>query len=348
MNSNGEITLDPAYSSPQFDTLSRQWFVACLSKELKQSPLSRTILGQPVVLFRESGQVVALSDRCSHRNAPLSAGKLIRSCIQCPYHGWQFDATGHCSLRPGVREAVPRDFSIPAYRTRERSGLVWVNLQADSNSQPPERPWDSDSRMQFFTWVDQVDAAFADALENLLDGTHTPFVHRGLLRHADKPQSFSAVVRLRNGIAEAEYQNEQRQSGWVSRIFERDRARSFGRFIPPCVAELEYTSPHGTEFVINSYMTPVSAGKLLVYSRIFIRRTWVPLWLKRAVVSPFFRRVLNQDQQMLSLQQANIRRYGGTSYHSWEGDLLRGWIDLWMRTGELPVETSEQRVEFLL
>ena len=146
-------------------------------------------------------------------------------------------------------------------------------------------------------------------------------------------------------MAEAEYSDEGKQSGWISRIFERDRASSFGRFVPPCVAELEYTSRRGTEFVLNSHFTPESNHVTRVYSTFFVRRTRVPMLVKRVLLTPFFRRVLNQDQRILRLQQQNIQRFGSAEYRSWEGDLLRGLIETWIRSGEFPADYSERTFE---
>ena len=47
------------------------WYVAAFSHECTDRPLARTILGEPVVLFRTpDGAGVALQDRCCHRFAP--------------------------------------------------------------------------------------------------------------------------------------------------------------------------------------------------------------------------------------------------------------------------------------
>lgn len=334
--------------APEEQTLFRQWFVACQSRELSHRPISRAVLNHRLVLFRSGQSVTALSDRCPHRNAPLSAGRVIDGCVQCPFHGWQFNTSGHCVSRPGVPQATPREVSVESVLTREQSGYIWVCLNSGVTTEPPVRSWNHDERFDRFFWVDRVQASFADAIENLLDGTHTPFVHSGLVRSSSQPQAFSPIVRIRDGIAEAEYMHEGQQAGWISRLFERDRASSFGRFVPPCVAELEYTSHRGTEFVLNTHFTPESPGVLRVYSTIYLRKSRVPFFLKRWMITPFFRRVLKQDQQILQLQQENILRHGGPRYHSWEGDLLRGWIDSWLRNGELPEQEAEHRVEFLL
>lgn len=334
--------------APADNVLRRHWLMVCLDSDIRATPLARTVLGYPLVLFRDGRTVVALSDRCPHRNAPLSAGRVIDGCIQCPYHGWRYSADGRCTFRPGVADAVPRETAVESFATVVQDGAVWVYLGDRPTTPPPHRPWYDDSAFEYFRWSDTVEASFADALENLLDGTHTPFVHSGLVRSPSEPQLFTAIVRVQGGIAEAEYIGEGRQAGWISRLFERDRRTSFGRFIPPCVAELEYTSTGGTEFILNSHFTPECDNRLRVHSTIFLRRSTIPLFVKRWLITPFFRRVLRQDQGILKLQQDNIRRHHGRAFQSWEGDLLRGWIDTWLRTGQLPDSGMERRVELKL
>jgi vanillate O-demethylase monooxygenase subunit len=73
------------------------WYVAAWDHELTREMRRRIILDEPVVLFRTTdGKPVALEDRCCHRQAPLSMGKLVADVVHCPYHGLQFDATGKC------------------------------------------------------------------------------------------------------------------------------------------------------------------------------------------------------------------------------------------------------------
>ncbi|MDH3763797.1 MAG: Rieske 2Fe-2S domain-containing protein, partial [Gammaproteobacteria bacterium] len=68
--------------------LEDYWYIACRSNNLRRKPLALTIMGQHLALFRsEAGTVAALQDRCAHRNAPLSQGKVCEESLQCPYHG---------------------------------------------------------------------------------------------------------------------------------------------------------------------------------------------------------------------------------------------------------------------
>ena len=59
-------------------TLRNIWWVALWSEDLRPGQLfARRIMNQPLVFYRDAeGKPVALLDRCAHRWAPLSAGKL--------------------------------------------------------------------------------------------------------------------------------------------------------------------------------------------------------------------------------------------------------------------------------
>ena len=106
--------------------LRNAWYVAAWSGELTDAPLARTLLGEPVVLFRiGDGAPVALEDRCCHRQLPLSMGRVVVGGIECGYHGLRFDAEGRCTGVPG-QSAVPPGAAVRSYPLVERWGWVWI------------------------------------------------------------------------------------------------------------------------------------------------------------------------------------------------------------------------------
>ena len=65
--------------------LRNYWYVAASDDEVRERPLGRTILGEPVVLFRAgNGALHAFEDRCPHRRLPLSMGKSHWRCAAVP------------------------------------------------------------------------------------------------------------------------------------------------------------------------------------------------------------------------------------------------------------------------
>src|SRR3954454_14776378 len=84
--------------------LWNSWYVAAWNHELIDGKkVARMILERPIVLYRgASGKVVALDDRCCHRAAPLSMGRIEGDDIRCMYHGMKFDPAGKCIQIPGI------------------------------------------------------------------------------------------------------------------------------------------------------------------------------------------------------------------------------------------------------
>src|SRR5947207_11438674 len=106
--------------------LRNAWYVAAWSGELAPGRLvARTLLDEPVVLFRDdAGDPCALLDRCPHRFAPLSLGKLMDggARLACPYHGLQFDREGVCRHNP--HGAGAGSISVRAFLVVERYGVI--------------------------------------------------------------------------------------------------------------------------------------------------------------------------------------------------------------------------------
>ena len=86
------------------------WYPMTTTAELTDKPLKVRALGQDFVVFRDTqGKANCLANICTHRGGSLAGGKIKGDCIQCPYHGWQFDGEGNCKKIPslGANATVP-------------------------------------------------------------------------------------------------------------------------------------------------------------------------------------------------------------------------------------------------
>ena len=109
------------------------WHPVAWSREVADSPVATTLLGEPLVAVRRpSGEVAVFFDECPHRGAPLSLGRHEGDQLECAYHGWRFGPDGAATCIP----ALGCDATIPS-RARlgrpaevcERYGIVWVALE---------------------------------------------------------------------------------------------------------------------------------------------------------------------------------------------------------------------------
>lgn len=157
------------------------WYIACWSKELPAGGvMSRTFLDQPIVLFRtEQGSVSALYDRCPHRFAPLSSGKVLGENIQCPYHGLEFGSTGACAHNPygpALNAAKVRSYPLD-----ERHRAIWIWMGDEEGADPaliPDFGYLADAPDTAFS-ADylHIDAGYDILIDNIMDLTHTQYLH---------------------------------------------------------------------------------------------------------------------------------------------------------------------------
>ena len=62
--------------------LRRTWLPVARSDAVSDTPARTWLLGEPLVIARVAGEVVVLEDRCPHRFAPLSAGKVVDGMLE--------------------------------------------------------------------------------------------------------------------------------------------------------------------------------------------------------------------------------------------------------------------------
>jgi phenylpropionate dioxygenase-like ring-hydroxylating dioxygenase large terminal subunit len=315
--------------------LPGHWYVACLSRQLGQRPMARTVCGIPLALFRDARRLpVALLDRCPHRNVPLSAGHARDGLLECCYHGWRFDGDGTCRAVPGlVGDPDRRARRAAAYPTVEQDGFVWVQPQAGAGAPYRFRHVDDAGYTTVRRHV-RFEAGLHAAVENTLDVPHTAFLHGGLFRGGRAPVDIDVVVRHGAGRVEAEYLGEPRPEGLAGRLLapEGGVVSHVDSFVLPSIAQVEYRL--GTNhLLVTSAFTPVSEFETDLHAAITFRLR-LPHAAVRAGLTPIANRILGQDAAVLRRQTEAIRRFGGEHFASTELDVLSQHIRKLLRQAE--------------
>ena len=164
------------------DFMRNGWYVACWESDLTDRPLERTIIGEPVVLFRGTdGAIGALRDRCPHRGVPLSMGKVIDGQLQCAYHGLRFDCSGTCVRNPHV-EGRTDGMRTAAFAAYARHGIVWVWMGEAGEADPstiPDYGWfaPDNPRYAVVRGSLSIEADYRLVIDNLLDLSHAEYLH---------------------------------------------------------------------------------------------------------------------------------------------------------------------------
>jgi vanillate O-demethylase monooxygenase subunit len=164
--------------------LLNTWYIAAWATELQPGRLlARQLLDQPVVLWRDdAGRPQALFDRCPHRFAPLSMGKVCRdgTAVQCPYHGLEFGASGRCVHNPHGDGAIPKAAAVRAFPVVERASAIWIWMGDPTRADPERIPafdYLDANQWAVGTGTMTVDGPYELEIDNILDLSHIEFMH---------------------------------------------------------------------------------------------------------------------------------------------------------------------------
>ncbi len=236
-----------AGGAPSRGFVRNLWYVAAWSHELPvDTPISRTIIGEPLALYRKrDGSVVALEDRCAHRHAPLSLGRIEGDDLRCMYHGLRFGCDGACKEMPG--RAEPPRLAVRSYPAVERWSWLWVWLGEPAKADPariPEAFGLDDARFMMRADAMDYDANWELLNDNLCDLSHLDFSHETTL----------------GGSSGVQWSRE------LPRITEIDDGLQIDRWYP----NSEFTGRAGRTDTLNSY-------RYLLPGVFLMTTAWYPL-----------------------------------------------------------------------
>lgn len=193
------------------------WHPVVDAHALRDAPLAASLLGEPLVLWRDHGRVHAWADRCPHRGARLSLGRVLTTVhgprLECPYHGWQFGGGkegGRCRHVPAAPDFTPpAGHAATAFEARELHGLIWVRLQTGDvplamplDAPPPFAEADDPAWRRVVCGPYNVATSAPRLVENFLDLSHFGFVHEGWLGERGHAQvQVGSVVEDAQGLS---------------------------------------------------------------------------------------------------------------------------------------------------
>jgi phenylpropionate dioxygenase-like ring-hydroxylating dioxygenase large terminal subunit len=175
---------DPAPTKVIDDpVLLHDWHVVARSLDISSGAIrSARLLGQDLVLWRSDHGLCAWQDLCMHRGAKLSGGRIHDDCLICPYHGWQYDASGRCVNIPAhPQQPPPARARTITCQIAEKYGLIWVCLGKAKGDPPGFSEADDSSFRKVHAGPYLFKAHGPRVIENFLDVGHFPFVHAGFL-----------------------------------------------------------------------------------------------------------------------------------------------------------------------
>lgn len=349
---------------PSFNFFQHWYPLLPLEDIESQKPTSASLLGIPLVIWKSNTDSTyqIFLDRCPHRLAPLSEGRIDESGnLMCSYHGWQFDQNGECQRIPQAENAdlitkQKDNFCVTVYPSRQESDLLWVWMDTET----PELAAQTDLPLspqidasKGFVWSSMVrDLAYdwQTLIENVADPSHVPFAHHGIQGNRDRAMPIPLqMVTSTMDLIQAE----------ANRPF-----KTTITFEPPCRLEYELSFSGGDKQIgLITYCLPVSPGKSRIvaqFSRNFAQglNKVVPRWWDHIKNR---NAVLDGDMVLLHQQENSLQdTHWKTAYKMpTSADRLviefRKWFDLhcdgklpWNEVGINPAATTETSRKVLL
>jgi 5,5'-dehydrodivanillate O-demethylase oxygenase subunit len=170
--------------TPTGELLRRYWHPIAVAKELTAEHPTKfvRVLGEDLVIFRATnGRLGLIDDRCAHRGASLSYGRVEERGIACAYHGWLYDFAGDCLECPAepAGSNFHRTVKQKAYPVQEYLNLVWAYM--GPSPAPLMTPYDTLFRRDGHRTIvvhPQLDCNWLQAMENSVDPAHLQILHQ--------------------------------------------------------------------------------------------------------------------------------------------------------------------------
>ncbi len=287
------------------------WYPVMPKLKLSEEPQGFELVGQKIVLWLdEKGQAVVARDRCCHRSAQLSIGKVIDGNIACPYHGWQYNSEGTCVKVPQLEDSsqIPKTYQIKTYKTQEKYGYVWVCL-GDPVNEIPEIPEASDRNFRLIPeFYETWHCAGLRVMENEFDLAHPTFVHTTTFGSEDHPipdsidiqeTDYGLTGKATLGVVNPEQQqkNLKMEEGITTRILDLD-------WYLPFTCKLRINYPNGLVHIIVNTATPINDSSSQIVQ--FCLRNDTEADVKAKEVVKFDRAVTLEDKAILETTDYDV------------------------------------------
>lgn len=330
---------------------TKQWYPVSLVDDLNtDKPNAIRLLGKSLVLWKDTdNQWRCFDDVCPHRLVPLSEGRIeTDGTLQCAYHGWRFNAQGTCTTIPQAEDPDQNQKAaghpracVASYPVQVQHHLLWVWADASPNAQLEclakqpaviDELQEGDKVIYMHPWFMRDMPFGADILlENVLDPSHVPFSHHGVIGNRDKvmPQSMHVlepaeaesgfvvgVEAIKNGT-----NRTQLGTGKMTKIF----------FQPPTLVKYKFGGP-GMQMI--TYCTPTSPGRSRLFYCLVADKEKAPKAMKRAMaLRPKWLLFLNHIQRNNVLDGDTVFLHGQDCYMHQGGSSQKYYMPTTMDKG---------------
>ncbi|KAK9835403.1 hypothetical protein WJX81_007403 [Elliptochloris bilobata] len=302
----------PAPAAPEQGSFNwyKNWYPVAIADDLDPlKPFATKLLGKELVVWRDAeGQWRCFQDKCPHRLAPLSEGRIEPSdgTLQCSYHGWRYSGSGTAAAIPQAhfdgeqveRTAIASKRScVASYPTQVLLGMIWVWPESglvafiESAAVEPavnQRVRDIDPGKVALTtnqnYVRDFTVAYDILYENISDQSHVPFAHHGVANNRTSPwAAHFAVTNVKGDLGSADgYMYDLEWSPDAINPPIRQRVRG----VPPTYIEYFTPKENGAFTALWFHVVPLDEHTTRVFNHAVIVQPMHPALKALAAARP--------------------------------------------------------------
>lgn len=287
--------------------IQNQWYAVLDAKELKENkPIGVTRFSKKLVFWRtKENQIGCIADKCCHRGASLSLGKISKDSLECPFHGFLYDSSGKVVSIPanGIKAAVEKRFQVDSYVAREEHGLIWVWYSNIKEQIPPIDFFeDITDEFSFAGFCENWNVHYTRAIENQLDVVHLPFVHKTTIGKGNKTLVNGPVVLWNKNRMTFYVKNEVDEGQKPQKPSEINDYET--------LFHLQFQMPNIWQNVISddirifAVFAPVDEENTMIYIRFYQKFVKIPFISKlvNLLSIPMNKIILHQDRRVVLTQ----------------------------------------------
>ena len=158
------------------------YFIGTREAVLKRQLVHQAWMGMNIVVWcNEDGSICVAESVCPHMGSdlgPLAGGRVVGGRLVCPFHGFEFDASGRCVATPS--DAPARSAKLRVFETTEIDGLIfaWWGIHGrPSQWQLPAVSSHGDRWSGFQIRTVRFRGHPQETTENSVDIAHLSYVH---------------------------------------------------------------------------------------------------------------------------------------------------------------------------
>ena len=299
--------------------IKNYWYLICPASEVKNQIITKTLHGQKIIIYRDkNGGLVALEDRCCHRNVQLSLGYLRDGRVVCGYHGWEYDNKGNCVLIPSQlpENKIPPKARIKSYPIQEFNRWIWIFLGEPDNCDrirpvdiPEMNQWD----FAYKSYI--IKADLESTAESLVDPYHIAFAHRNSIgsfmgQIEEFPADFG--IQFHEDGIEGHYNRANKGSIGEKMYFGREAdLNTFYRFYFPNISRLQINFKKRTLLILEHVFqvddNHVELMQITLWNNIFAK---FPTFFTRFFMARKSAKIVSEDIQLLESQMNVVKKSG--------------------------------------